>query len=78
MKKTTLIKEIKSYLEKIEMLSLQQTEIQTEIKTKYCYIPSKAYYFLLFIFLFLIPIYYITNDIKEKRFQQRITYNINP
>ena len=32
-KKTLLIKEIKSYLEKIEMLSLQQTETQTEIKT---------------------------------------------
>ena len=32
-KKNLLIKEIKSYLEKIEMLSLQQTETQTEIKT---------------------------------------------
>ena len=32
-KKILLIKEIKSYLEKIEMLSLQQTETQTEIKT---------------------------------------------
>ena len=32
-KKKLLIKEIKSYLEKIEMLSLQQTETQTEIKT---------------------------------------------
>ena len=32
-KKASLIKEIKSYLEKIEMLSLQQTETQTEIKT---------------------------------------------
>ena len=31
-KKALLIKEIKSYLEKIEMLSLQQTETQTEIK----------------------------------------------
>ena len=60
------------------VLSKYMKRIQTEIKTKYCYIPSKAYYFLLFIFLFLIPIYYFTNDIKEKRFQQRIRYNLNP
>ena len=59
------------------VLSKYMKLIQTEIKTKYCYTPSKAYYFLLFIFLLLIPIYYVANSVKEKRFQQNITYNIN-
>ncbi len=57
------------------VLSKYMQLIQTEIKTKYCYIPSKAYYFLLFIFLLLIPIYYISTAMKAKRVQRNVTNN---